>query len=167
MQYPLTESEKVEKTLKLLSKNGLSLKFIKNPTEEMQLVAVKQNADTIQFINNPIELIQLEAINQHPSSLRLFINFATNVVIVEAIKKDPFVIRYIQNPTIEMQRVAIQYIKEIDLIRFTNVFTHKITDSISLCLLHSRLPDSELKNRIKKLPNWKDDANLILEVINE
>jgi hypothetical protein len=52
------------------------LGYIKNPSEAVQLAAVKQNGDSIGWIDNPSEAVQLAAI-----------------------QKDRMAIEYIDNPT--------------------------------------------------------------------
>ena len=64
-------------------KNGKLIKFIDNPSEEVQLAAVKKNPYSIQFIKNPSERLQLAAVEQ-----------------------DPYSILYIENPTEKVKQLA-------------------------------------------------------------
>jgi hypothetical protein len=41
---------------------GYSIKYMKNPSERVQLAAVKQNAYAIEYIKNPSERVQLAAV---------------------------------------------------------------------------------------------------------
>jgi len=45
---------------------------IENPTEEMQILAVRQNALQIKFIQNPTEKAQLEAIIRNIDAILLY-----------------------------------------------------------------------------------------------
>ena len=63
--------------------NGELIKFIDNPSEELQLEVVKKNGYSIKFIENPSERVQLAAV-----------------------EKDPYSIQYIQNPTEKVKQLA-------------------------------------------------------------
>ena len=56
--------------------NGELIQFIDNPSEEVQLAAVKENSYSILYIQNPSERVQL--------------------IVVKEI---PYLIRYMKNPT--------------------------------------------------------------------
>src|SRR5574344_1845703 len=61
--------------IKYLKKNSSNkLKFIKNPSEEVQLEAVKQNGLAIQYIVNPSEEVQLEAVKQNGLAIQYIDN---------------------------------------------------------------------------------------------
>jgi hypothetical protein len=49
---------------KQVYKNGKLIQFIENPSEEVQLAAVKENGYSIQFIENPSERVQLAAVKK-------------------------------------------------------------------------------------------------------
>ena len=53
-----------------VKQNGLAIKLIKNPSEELKLAAVKQNGDAIKWIDNPSEELQLAAVKQDGSAIR-------------------------------------------------------------------------------------------------
>jgi hypothetical protein len=48
---------------------GDLIKFIDNPSEELQLAAVRSNSYSIQYIKNPTERVQLTAVNKDPRTI--------------------------------------------------------------------------------------------------
>jgi DNA-dependent RNA polymerase auxiliary subunit epsilon len=54
--------------------NGELIQFIENPSEEVQLAAVKENGYSIQFIENPSEKVQLAAVKENPYSIHYIEN---------------------------------------------------------------------------------------------
>ena len=62
---------------------GVLIQFIENPSEEVQLTAVKDDPFSIKYIENPTEKVGL--------------------VVVE---RDPFLIRYIDNPSEKVKQLA-------------------------------------------------------------
>ena len=63
--------------------SGYIIKYIKNPSEEIQIEAVRKNGYAIRFIKNPSEEIQ-----------------------IEAVKENGYAIEYIKNPTEKVQELA-------------------------------------------------------------
>ena len=51
--------------------NECNIQYIDNPSEELQLIAVRQTGWTIQFIDNPSIAVCLEAVKQNRDSLGL------------------------------------------------------------------------------------------------
>jgi hypothetical protein len=89
--------------------NGDLIQFIDNPSEEVQLSAVKENGYSIQFIENPSQEVQLAAVKKWSASIQ-YIQNPSEKVQLAAVNKWGLLIRYIQNPT---QRV-IQLVKQKD-----------------------------------------------------
>jgi hypothetical protein len=58
-----------------------------NPSEEVQLEAVKQDGFYIQYIRSPSEKIQLAAVKRNPFSIQ-FIENPSEEMQLEAVKKD-------------------------------------------------------------------------------
>lgn len=56
--------------MKVCYNDGPSLKFIAEPTEEMQIAAIINNWHVIMMINNPSKNVQMEAINQSSDAYR-------------------------------------------------------------------------------------------------
>lgn len=86
--------------------NGLCIQDIKNPSKKVQLAAVKQNGNSIKFIDNPSEKVQLWAIADNISSYT-FISNPTENVKMAALEQNPWFIDKIQNPNEEMKIFAV------------------------------------------------------------
>jgi hypothetical protein len=93
-----------EHCLNAVKQNGYNIRYIKNPSEEVQLEAVKDHA--IYFIKNPSEEVQLEAIKENGSNI-YFIKNPSEEIQLAAVKQSPDSIQYINNPSIEVQKAAI------------------------------------------------------------
>jgi hypothetical protein len=61
--------------------NVYLIKDIKNPSEEMQLIAVRKYGDTIKYMKNPSEKVQLEAIKEYSFSIMFIGNPSENAQI--------------------------------------------------------------------------------------
>jgi hypothetical protein len=48
---------------------GYYIKFINNPSEKVQLAAVRNNEDALRFINKPSEQVQLVAVSQNKTAI--------------------------------------------------------------------------------------------------
>jgi len=55
----LVEWNNLDFCLNAVKQNGHAIQFIKNPSEEVQLVAVNQNGNAIQYIKDPSKEVQL------------------------------------------------------------------------------------------------------------
>jgi len=93
--------------LKALKKNALVLKYIDNPTEEMNWVALKKSGGAIEYIDNPTEEMQLTVFNHRGYYLR-YIKNPTKKVQLEAVRQTGEALKYIDNPTEEMQLNAVR-----------------------------------------------------------
>ena len=62
---------------------GYLIQFIDNPSEKVQLVAVRSNSHSIRHIQNPSETVQLAAV-----------------------EKNPYLIQFIKNPTESVKQLA-------------------------------------------------------------
>jgi hypothetical protein len=78
--------------------NGKLIQFIDNPSEEVQLAAVKKLGSSIQYIQNPSERVQLAAVKDNPSSIQYIQNPSEKIQLV-AVKQNPYSIYCIKNPT--------------------------------------------------------------------
>jgi hypothetical protein len=89
-------SEKVQ--LEAVKNSSINIQFIKNPTEKVQLEAVRKNGHVIEYIENPSEQVQLEALEQYSGAIA-YIKNPSERVQLEAVKNWKFATRYIKNPT--------------------------------------------------------------------
>ena len=57
-----------------------AIEYIKNPSEEVKLAAVKQNGCAIKYIENPSEKVQLAAVNQDRTAFHYIKNPTPKVI---------------------------------------------------------------------------------------
>jgi hypothetical protein len=101
------ENPSEEIQLAAIKENGLAIRYIQNPSEEVQLVAVKKYGTTIQYIQNPSEEVQLAAVKQDGYAIQ-FIENPSEKVQLAAVKNYGRAIRFIENPSEEIQLAAIK-----------------------------------------------------------
>lgn len=63
----------------ILSENGKSIKHIGNPSEELQLIAVRDDGLALEYITNASEQVKQEAVKQDPLAIK-FINKPSHMV---------------------------------------------------------------------------------------
>ena len=80
------------------------IKYIENPSEQVQLVAVQEDGHSIQYIQNPSEQAQLAAVNQNGNSIQ-FIQNPSEQVQLAAVQEDGYSIKYIENPTDKVKQL--------------------------------------------------------------
>jgi hypothetical protein len=95
-----------DKAMRSIINDPMSIKYISNPSESLQLAAVKQNGRVIQFIKNPSEALQLMAVKQNGQAIQ-FIAKPSERVQLAAVKQDGYAIQYIANPSEAMQLAAV------------------------------------------------------------
>lgn len=93
--------------LRIVQKNGNNIRYIPNPTIEVQMAAVKQKGNSIRYINNPSIEVQIAAIKQKSSSVRYISNPSVEVQKI-AVNRNPSSIKYISNPSLEIKDIAIE-----------------------------------------------------------
>jgi hypothetical protein len=71
----LTEAEQFEEL-----KNHWNISYFNNPSERMQLYAVRKHPDHIDCIKNPTERVQMEAIKQVPALIRCIKNPSEQII---------------------------------------------------------------------------------------
>lgn len=94
--------------LEAVKNNALAIKYIKNPTEKIYLEAIKNNGYVIKYINAPTEEMYLEAVKKNGSAIE-YIKAPTEKICLEAIKNNGLAIKYIDNPT---EKMCLEAIKE-------------------------------------------------------
>jgi hypothetical protein len=77
------------------------------PSENIQIEAVKQNTDTIQYIKNPSEEVQLEAVSKDGETIQ-FIENPSKKIQLAAVKQSSYAIEYIENPNEKTQLEVIK-----------------------------------------------------------
>ena len=119
--YEDVKLETYENQLKAIKKYGDLIRYIENPSEEIQELAVKQNGLNIQYIINPAHLnvskpkqqfcvseeIQKLAVQDYGMAIKYIENPSEEVQKL-AIQQDCYAIEYIENPSEEIQELAIK-----------------------------------------------------------
>ena len=84
---------------------GDLIQFIDNPSEEVQLTAVKEISYSLRFIQNPSEKVQLAVVEKNPYLIQ-FIENPTEKVQLAAVENSGYSIYYIKNPTEKVKQLA-------------------------------------------------------------
>jgi hypothetical protein len=95
---------------------GWAIKYVSNPSEELQLIAVRKNYDAIKFIKEPYESVQKEAVSINYEALR-FIKAPTYETELIAICSNEAAIKFVKkldkNKMLEFLKANILVIKYI------------------------------------------------------
>lgn len=92
--------------LKLVSDNGLLIRFLNDPPYDVQRAAVMSNGNAIQYVTDQTEELCWLAIKQSSYALEHIIRPSVDMCIY-AVKKNPFVIQFIPWPSEDMQLLAV------------------------------------------------------------
>lgn len=95
-----------ELILLAIGQNPHAIQFVENPNEEMQLLAVQGDGMTLEFLKNPTLEIQKMAIEQNGCALKFIDNPSKDTQLL-ALKSNGEALEFIQNPTQEMQLLAL------------------------------------------------------------
>lgn len=90
---------------------GYNIRFIKNPSQQIKLLAVQQNGRCIFYINEPDEIIQMAAIKNNPYSV-YDIQFPTKLVEKESMEYDISIREYFSNKKQKKQWNKKENVKE-------------------------------------------------------
>jgi len=94
----------------LVKKDGLAIKNIIDPSEEIQLAAVKQDGMALEFINNPSEKVMRAAVSNDPYAME-FIQTPSKAIQIAAIKNksygDGVALQFIKEPSEELLKQAV------------------------------------------------------------
>ena len=105
LEYIENPSEEIQ--IQALKKNSNVFKLIDNPSEEVQKVAVQLNAYNIGNIENPSEEIQKLAVSNRGYAIR-YIKNPSEEVKLRAVSQNGEAIRFIENPSEEIQLQAVR-----------------------------------------------------------
>lgn len=167
--------------IEALNNHHLSFQYIKNPTLNCCKLAISLDPDNIQWIKNPSEELQLLAISKNFYSIE-YIKKPTIKVVSLIIKNDPdFYFIYKNKYKNSKEFLENSYIQGLinttlrsslwnhkNLYYFMEKTLLKISFFSSLHLLNKFFIGNEaIIKLIHNHKKWKDDANLILEVIND
>lgn len=93
--------------IRLVNQNPIVIKEIKNPSESIQLAAVKSSGTAIGWIKNPSEQVKLEAVKKDGYAIR-YIKDPSDEIKMAAVAQCGDVIRYIKNKTMDLKIQAVQ-----------------------------------------------------------
>lgn len=95
-----------DEQIKLVTRRSRAIRSITDPSEAVQLAAVKGYGLTIQYIANPSEAVQLAAVTENGAALQ-YIKDPSEAVKLAAVKDDGHAIEYIKDPSEEIQLAAV------------------------------------------------------------
>ena len=113
LNFRLIKNPSIEVQLIAIKNNGTYkpfIRYIKDPCLEVQLASVTHMGSIIRHIVNPCEEVQLAAVRDSASAIE-YIDNPTEKVQIEAVKKDSEAIQYIKNPCLEAQIEAFKRCK--------------------------------------------------------
>jgi hypothetical protein len=103
--------------LEAVRRDGHSIRFVKDPSEEVQIEAVRRYGTAIRFIKDPSDEMKLEAVRQDGDAIQ-FIKDPSEEVKLEAVKQSGYVIQFVKDSSekVKLEAVrqngnAIQFIK--------------------------------------------------------
>lgn len=91
------------------------------------------------------------------------------MTIYQYLKDFPYKLVYIKSPNKEMIKMSVENIELDNIKSFSSIKTYVdiIEDAVTLHFLYNKTNNESIKQYIKRSKNWKDEANLVIEVINE
>lgn len=95
-----------DEQIQLVTHRSRAIRSITDPSEAVQLAAVKGYGLTIQYIENPSEAVQLAAVTENGAALQ-HIKDPSEAVKLAAVKDDGHAIEYINDPSEEIQLAAV------------------------------------------------------------
>ena len=105
IKYIINPSEEIQ--LEAVKDDGFAMNYIKNPSKKVQMEAVKHDGYIICYIKNPSEDVQIEAVKQNERAIE-FIQNPSERVQIESVKKWGYSIQYINNPSEKLQIEAVK-----------------------------------------------------------
>jgi hypothetical protein len=94
---------------------GTLIRFIENPTEKQQVVAVKQNMLALHYIKKPSEQAKIIAVKSNGLMI-IHLKKTSKKVQLAAVKQNGFAISYIEKPNKEVELAAVK--QDGDSIKF-------------------------------------------------
>jgi len=90
----------------LVSYNPYTIEYIKNPSRELQLIAVNKNILLFKYVQDPSPELQLKAVSAIGDYIR-YIDNPSHQVQMAAVKQDAGALKYIDNPSHQVQMAAV------------------------------------------------------------
>ena len=113
----IQEMDEIDEDLNLflVKNNGNNIKYINNPSKEVQKEAIKNVPLSVQYIDDIDEEIGIISVKSLWNSLGLIKN-PTEKIIKEAIKTKGWAIQFVENPSEELKLLAVE--KDYDAIKY-------------------------------------------------
>ena len=98
--------------IKMISGEPSTIKYIKNPSEQLQISAVRNNGHLIEFIKNPSKEVQLASVKNNGYSIE-YIENPSEEVQLSAVLRSPYSIEHIiEKGIIPSEQVQLAAVKE-------------------------------------------------------
>lgn len=154
--------------MKIITERTLELEKFYNKYSTFSLFNFPQFIESNEFQKDFAKLSEESKLDTlfHCSKLIKYIKKPSDDFLILALKRNTAVLPYILNPSKAVQLESVQKIKADHLDFFMQYARKRINYSKALNLLYKKVPD-EYKDKIKSHPNYKNDAQLILERLNE
>ena len=94
--------------LRKIENDPSSIRLMRNPTEDLQLLAVNDDPHSIEYIKHPLQIVMETVIKLDPTTIKHFWRTATPAIRQMAIERDGSVIQYIKDATIEEQKISMR-----------------------------------------------------------
>lgn len=121
----INEINEVDEKLRLfiVKNNGNNIKYIKNPSREVQKQAITNTPLCVKYIENVDEEVGIICVKSLWNSLEL-INNPSEKIVKEAIKTKGWAIQFVENPNEELQLLAVN--KDYDAVKYIENPSEKI-----------------------------------------
>ena len=141
-KFKLSElnSASLAEQIAVVSKNGLRIRYIANPSDAVQLAAVRQNGWAIEYIPNPSDSVQTAAVQNTAMVIELIKN-PTPAAQLAAVQQNGGAIKYIRNPSEHAALIAILGMINNKLYDTDRFF--KMTVELEIQRLNRLHPDSD------------------------
>jgi hypothetical protein len=136
------------------------VKYLSNPSEELQLKAVGYRSNVIEFIENPTEKVLLKAVLLNGNSIT-YIHNPSEKIQLEAVKSKSEAIRFIENPSEKVQIEAVSHHRDEMPIKFIKNPSEKVQlAAVGLnvdAIKHIKNPTEKVKTLVKDLKKIRRD----------
>ena len=151
----------VELILEAVKKNGLAIRYIENPTNEMKETAIKNNPLAVEYIEELSEENAILAVRLLWNSLK-YIKNPSEKVKFEAINAKGWAIQFIADPSEEVQIKAVS--KDYDAIKYIKNPSAKVQIDFNLDELRILIGDNI---KIVKYVYDSIDVDFVVNVVIE
>lgn len=105
LEYVRNQTEEI--CLKAVKQYGLALQYVLDQTDEICLKAIKRHDDALKYVKNQTEAICLEAVKQNGNALQ-FVKDQTDLICMESVKQNGLALEYAKYQTEEICMEAVK-----------------------------------------------------------